>query len=311
MRSWDPPFWIGDRQFTEADLVLALAMVRQFRRLSRTELAATLCENLPWKAPNGKLKVDACRLLLEGLASSGLIELPPKQAQPKGPSWPEAEPLPCTFLEGPLKQYRPVTVDPVELKEQSLWNATIAAYHPLGYRQPFGAYRRYWIRSLAGGESRILGAMLFAAAAKTVSVREAFIGWTALELKRFRYRIVNNSRFLILPGVRIPHLASHALGLVSRRLRSDWLERYGYAPVLLETFVTPPHRGTCYLAANWSYIGETAGLSRKKTCGRKICVPIKMMFVHPLVKNWRMELLLPTPSSPGDEEQEADLHAQS
>lgn len=312
MRSWDPPFWIGDRQFTEEDLVLVKAIVREFRHLSRRELSATLCENLPWKAPNGKLKLDACRLLLEGLASSGLIELPPKRTQPKGPSSePKVQPLPCTFLEGPLEQYRPVTVDPVELKEKSLWNATIAAYHPLGYRQPFGAYRRYWIRSLAEGESRILGAMLFAPAAKAVSVREAFIGWTALELKRFRYRIVNNSRFLILPGVRIPHLASHALGLVSRRLRSDWLERYGYAPVLLETFVTPPQLGTCYRAANWIYIGETAGLSRNKTMGRKSCVPIKMMFIYPLVRNWRAELLAPSPVAPGDEDEEADLDAQS
>lgn len=156
-----------------------------------------------------------------------------------------------------------------------------------------------------------MGAMLFSAAARTVAAREAFIGWTPLELKRFRHRIVNNSRFLILPGVNIPHLASHVLSLAARRLRPDWLEMYGYAPVLAETFVTPPHRGTCYLAANWTYIGETAGLSRKRAMGRKPCVPVKMMFVYPLVKNWRTELLAPAPAPPDDEEQEVDLDAQS
>ena len=121
---------------------------------------------------------------------------------------------------------------------------------------------------------------------------------------------MNNRRFLSLPGVRIPHLASHALGLVARRIRSDWLEKYGYVPVLLETFVTTPHRGTCYLAANWTYIGETAGFSRNKTMGRKGCVPIKMMFVYPLVKNWRTELSASAPAPPDDEDEEVDLDVQ-
>lgn len=313
MHSWDPPFWVGDRQFTAEDLALIRGTIRQFRNLSIEELAATLCENLPWKAPNGKLKMNACRLFLESLASSGMIELPPKRGLPRRPSVYDlkAEPLPCVPVEGPLKQYRPVTVDPAGLKEHPLWNATMEAYHPLGYRKPFGAHQRYWIRSEAEGESRILGAILFAAAAKAVADRDAWIGWTALERKRFRYRIVNNSRFLILPGVHIPHLASHILALVSRRLRADWFERYGYAPVLLETFVTPPHRGTCYRAANWQYIGETAGLSRKKTLGRKSCVPIKMMFAYPLIRKWRTELCAPTPVVADNEEEEADLDAQS
>ena len=195
MRSWNPPFWIGDRLFTEEDLGLIKETARQFKNgFSRRELFATVCENLPWKAPNGKLKIEACRLFLEGLEASGLIELPPKKNPPQRKTK-EVAPLPCLLREGPLKQYLPVTVDPVPLQEQPLWNATMAAYHPLGYRQPFGAHQRYWIKSRSEGRVQILGALLFAAAARKVAVREAWIGWTALERNRFRYRIVNNSRY--------------------------------------------------------------------------------------------------------------------
>jgi hypothetical protein len=290
LRSWDPPFWIGDRLFTVDDLALIKETVRQFKSLSRQELFATICENLPWKAPNGKLKVDACRLFLEQLETLGVIGLPPKKRPPQRNAK-AVTPLPCLLKEGSLKQYLPVTVEPVPLNEQPLWNATIAAYHPLGYRQPVGAHQRYWIYSQG---KQILGALLFAAAARKVAVREAFIGWTALERNRFRYRIVNNTRFLILPGVQIPHLASHVLGLVTRRLRADWQKRYGYAPVLFETFVTPPYQGTCYRAANWRCIGETAGLGREPRKQKNDPV-VKLMFVYPLVREWRSELCTPTP----------------
>jgi hypothetical protein len=308
MRSWDPPFWIGDRQFTDDDLVLLKEIVRRYRRLCRVELAATLCENLPWKAPNGKLKIDACRLLLEDLATSRIIELPPKRFSQKRHSGLLKEaPLPCALIEGPLKQFRPVTVDPVPLDEQPLFNATINAYHPLGYRIPCGAHQRYFIRSK---DHQILGLILFAAAAKALADRDAWIGWTALERGRFLFRIVNNTRFLILPGVRVPHLASHALSLATRRLRPDWQERYGYAPALVETFVTPPHRGTCYRAANWRFLGETGSTNRRDRKKRGH-VPIKMIFALPLTRNWRTELLAPAPDAPSDEEQEADLDAPS
>lgn len=136
--------------------------------------------------------------------------------------------------------------------------------------------------------------MLFAAAAKAVADRDAWIGWTVLERKRCRYRIVNNSRFLLPPGVKIPHLASHVLSLVCRRLRADWMDRYGYAPVLLETFACTPHRGTCYRAANWLLVGETVGRGRQDRA-RDTRLPIKIVFVYPLVQDWRAELCAPTP----------------
>jgi hypothetical protein len=283
-------------------LALIETIVREFKQLSRYELAATVCENLPWKAPNGKLKVNGCRLLLECMANEGLIVLPVKKLHvEKTICNTKVPPLPETEIKCPLSRLRPVTVDPVPFEELALWNATVAAHHPLGLGQPFGAHQRYWIHSRADGTSRVLGAMLFAAPAKKVADRDLWIGWTGLERQRFRYRLVSNSRFLILPGVRVPHLASHVLGIAARRLRTDWVSRYGYAPVLLETFVTPPNKGTCYRAANWRFIGESASSSRSSR-KKKANNSIKMIFVYPLIRGWRSELCAPMPVADGEDD---------
>jgi len=305
MRSWHPPFWIGDRLFTVEDLVFIKRMVREFGKLSRTELAATVCENLPWKAPNGKIRVNGCRLLLEEMADAGLIVLPPKKLGGDRKSYchTKVPPVLTTEIKCSLSRLSPVTVDVVPNSELAVWNSTMAAYHPMGFRQPFGAHQRYWIRSEGKANTIVLGAMLFAAPAKALADRDAWIGWTTLQRQRFRYRIVSNSRFLILPGIQVPHLASHVLGLAVRRLRKDWVERYGYAPVLVETFVTSPHKGTCYRAANWRFVGETA--SNGRSCRiKRSHAPIRTIFVYPLVRNWRAELCAPELSV--DEESDAD-----
>jgi hypothetical protein len=291
--TFKPPFWIGERQFRAADLDLIKTIVAAFGQLSRRELAATVCENLSWRAPNGRLKINGCRLLLEKMHDAGLIVLPSKRSHSqKTIDNTKVAPLPLTELNGPLAPLRPITVEPVSRAELALWNATMNAYHPLRMGQPFGAHQRYWIRSQAKGTNRILGALLFAAPARALSARDDWIGWTPLERRRFLYRIVGNSRFLILPGVHIPHLASHALALAVRRLRKDWLARYGYAPVLLETFVMPPHDGTCYAAANWVYIGETASVGHGYRQGK---ASAKKIFVYPLTRDWRRELCAPAP----------------
>jgi hypothetical protein len=230
--SCKPPFYIGDHRFTAEDLALVRAIVSECNCLSRRELAATVCENLSWRAPNGRLKVDGCRLLLEEMEGAGLLSLPPKRRQvEKAICNTKVAPLPAIELACPLSELGPVAVEPVPREEIALFNATVAAHHPLGMGQPFGAHQRYWVRS--GAQERILGAMLFAAPAKAVADRDGWIGWTKGERRRFLYRIVGHSRFLILPGIKVPNLASHALALAVRRLRSDWMMRYGYAPVLL------------------------------------------------------------------------------
>jgi hypothetical protein len=289
--SFNPPFWIGDRRFTADDLALIGAIVSGFKRLSRRELAATVCENLSWRAPNGLLKTGGCRLLLEEMEGAGLLTLPPKRKQvEKTICNTKAPPLPDIKIACPLSQLGPVAVEPVPREEIALFNATVAAHHPLGMGQPFGAHQRYWIRTEV--EERILGAMLFAAPARAVADRDNWIGWTKDVRRRFLYRIVGHSRFLILPGVRVPCLASHVLALAVRRLRTDWMGRYGYAPVLLETYVMPSHDGTCYRAANWCLIGETASIGRGY---RKERASRKLIFVYPLTRDWRRELCAPMP----------------
>ena len=265
------------------------------------ELAYTICENLPWTAPNGQPRVHACLPLLEQLAAAGLIEVPAKRAHGAyRPARLRAEALPVPDVAASLREVRPVTVEPVPPEEQAVWDATLAKYHPLGFQRAFGAHQRYWIRGTVSGERVILGALLFAAAARHVAVRDAYLGWTPEERQRCRYRVVANSRYLILPGVRVPHLASHALAVALQRLPQDWRQRYGYRPVVVETFVSPPWRGTCYRAANWLYLGQTTGHGRQDRQYAQGGTP-RAVFVYPLQRDWQ-QALLATGSSPSEQD---------
>jgi hypothetical protein len=300
----DVPFWIGDRQFTQSDVELIKITVEGFSRLSREEIAATLCENLSWKSPNGRLKLEACRKLLNQLEEKGVITLPLKnQNKVRKVGSERMGTAVQTKLEAELHEVFPVTVDPVTANERADWNATIATYHPLGYLRSVGAHQRYWIRVQNTNKREIVGAMLFGAAAKALAPREEWIGWNAQERKRYRPKIVNNNRFLILPQVHIPNLASHALALAARRLRADWQARYGYEPVLLETFVEPDYTGACYRAANWIEIGKTKGRGRQDTY-KKYETTVKTIWVYPLMRNWRQRLVEPFPETREDKWEE-------
>jgi transposase len=255
------------------------------------ELALTICENLPWKAPNGRLRVHGCLGLLEQLAAAERIQLPAKRTLAAyGSVRMRAQALPVTEIAVGLDALRPVRVEPASSEEQPVWDATVAEHHPLGFRRAFGAHQRYWIRGQLDREPVILGALLFAAAARDVAVRDAWLGWTRQQQQRFRYRVVANSRFLILGGVHVPHLASHALALALRRLPEDWRRRFGYAPVVVETFVTPPWHGTCYRAANWVHVGQTTGRGRQD---RRYAQggTVREVLVYPLVHDWRQALV--------------------
>ncbi len=296
----DVPFWIGDREFREADLELIRNTVQRFSRLSREEIAATLCENLPWKSPNGRLKVEACHKLLLKLEQKGVVTLPPLRAQGPRGCRERRGGVVQTQLQACLRDVLPVIVEPVRPEERADWNATMATYHPLGYPRGIGARIQYWIRAQGPNGPVIVGAMLFGAAAKALAVRDEWIGWSHEERMRYRPRIVNNNRFLILPGVQIPHLASHALALAARRIRADWKVRYGFEPVLLETFVEPQYPGTCYRAANWIEIGKTAGRGRQDRFF-EYGTSVKSIWVYPLVRDWRKRLVEPFPQLVEDE----------
>lgn len=294
----EPSLWVGSRPLTTDDLDLIRWTVRRFGGLSRTELARTLCENLSWKAPNGQLKVAACFRLLQRLAAAGALNLPPTRGMaPQSSPERMGTPPPSPVIRAPLAALQPVRVEPVPEPERLAWNAMMATYHPLGFRRAFGAHQKYWIRDQASGHARILGGLLFAAAAKTVAVREAWIGWSAQQRRRGLHRIVANSRYLLLPDVAVPHLASHVLALALRRLPADWRRRYGYAPALAESFVEHPWTGTCYRAANWVRLGDTTGRGRQDRTHAN-AVTVKTLWVYPLARDWRDLLLAPTEPVP-------------
>jgi len=177
-----------------------------------------------------------------------------------------------------------VSVEIVPDKESTgLWNEYVSRYHYLGYKQPFGYFLRYFVES----EQGLLGCILFAGAAKALRVRDRWIGWAKDPRLRNLAWVINNSRFLIFPWVGVKNLASHILGQVARRISDDWQQRWGYRPVLMETFIDPGHfAGSCYKAANWQYLGMTtgAGLVRK---GKGYRTSPKMIFVKPLAKDFR------------------------
>jgi hypothetical protein len=183
-----------------------------------------------------------------------------------------------------LKELGSVKVEVVKDKESTgLWNEYVSRYHYLGYKKPFGTFLRYFIVCDRG----ILGCMLFAGAAKALGVRDRWIGWGDNQRLRNLGWVINNTRLLIFKWVRVKNLASHVLGNAGRRIMQDWEERWGYRPVLMETFVDPGrYHGSCYKGSNWEYLGMTTGegLVRK---GKNYTTTPKMIFVKPLVKNFR------------------------
>jgi hypothetical protein len=279
-------------------------VARMCQGLSRHELELTLCEHWGWYGAGGKAQVRACRKVLERLQRDGFVELPAKQKQsPRQSPRPHAQscrevPAPEAELRCVLADVRPVVLEGVgEPKEVAQWNATVGRYHPLGYKAPFGRSLRYFIRSRRG----LLGCLLVASGARALRCRDEWIGWSAPQRLRNLAYVINNSRFLLLPWVRVSDLASHVLGRLARQVREDWFARWGYRPVLMETFVDPAHhRGVCYLAAGWTGVGETSG-SGLRLARHSYTSSRKLVFVQPLVRDCRA--LLQSGPPPGRERQ--------
>ncbi len=285
------PVLISGRYFTTQELLEIKETVRLFPGLSRTELVKTICENLNWVTPTGQYKTNSCQQLLEKLERQGLVTLPDKQKcrdyiTKQLSIGPRTEP--GLAVEGAVSKLEPIEVAPVKSREdQHLWNEYVHRYHGLGYKRPFGAHQRYYIVS---GDEQKLGCLLFAAAAWALKVRDEWIGWTEVDRSLRLNLIVNNTRLLIFPWVRVKNLASKTLSLAAKRIGFDWQKRYGYRPVLLETFVDPEkYRGTCYKAANWIFLGQTAGRGRTELHNKR---PFsrKDIYVYPLVANFRSYL---------------------
>ncbi len=277
------------RPFTPDELQTLRRLIEDHPNANRAQLSRQVCALFDWFKPNGELKDMTCRVAMLRMQADGLITLP--AAQRRAPRQPEylatAATDPQALLIQPVHELPPLRLCQVAGSAHSrIWNEYIARYHYLGYTPLAGSQSRYFV--FAG--ERLVALLSFGASAWKLAARERFIGWQEDERQRNLPLVVNNARFLILPWIQSKGLASKILSLIHRQLPNDWLARYGYRPVLLETFVeTPRHRGTCYQAANWIKVGQTTGRG-KKSPTRKPILPIKDIWLYPLHKNFRSVL---------------------
>jgi len=276
------------RQFTDQEIDWIRDLIATTKGINRARLSASFCEQFGWRKPDGGLKDMSCRVAFLKMHRAGLITLPPTQkpfnrarkhterslfTQPKPPVEKKAGAfnLQCEVIEGGAGK---------------LWNEFIDRYHYLGYTPLAGAQLRYFIKEA----DEILALLSFSAAAWNTAPRDRFIGWDKDKRKKNLHLVVNNSRFLLLPWVRSKNLASRILALVCSKLPEDWHHRYGYRPVLAETFVEKERfSGTCYKAANWIYVGETQGrgkMDRYNTFSQ----PVKTIWLYPLTQRYTERL---------------------
>lgn len=267
------------------------AVINEHPEWHRTRISEHLCEIWGWRMPNGQVKSISCRDMLRALDKAGKIRLPAQRkasgGKPKrkyNQSFPHDE----TPIEGELSALRPLCVDIVEDKwQKDEFKAYIEQFHYLGWAGIVGENMMYMVYS-AGG--RLLACMLFGSAAWSCRDRDAFIGWDRQSRAANLQHMTNNVRFLIPEWVRVPHLASHILSLVARRISTDWKTAYGHPVYCLETFVECRRfRGTAYKAANWTCVGRTAGLGRNNI-DKTASLPIKEIYLHPLHRRYK-ELL--------------------
>jgi len=291
------PITFSGRTFSVEELGVIQTLTRDCAGLPRTELAYTLCELLDWRRPTGKLKNHEGRLLLEALERKGWVALPPlRVAQAhRGPRTPPRSTQGASAPEvvGSVRDVAPLVLELVPPGRQGpsrLWRELIGSYHYLGDRVPVGATLRYFVRS-ARAPAQVLACLGWTSAAWKIAVRDRWIGWSEAERRQNLPYVVTNSRFLILPWVHVPELASHLLARCARQLPPDWEARYGVRPLLLETLVDPARfRGTCYRAANWLCLGQTVGRGRMDRANVLAGHAPKLVYVYPLCSQVQQRL---------------------
>lgn len=257
----------------------------------RTRVSQEICHSWNWKNAKGQLKDMACRTLLLKLQRQGLIKLPAplrtgnnhlRNKKPKNIV------LNISLLQAHLKELHPIRVqEVVDRQQHALFVHLLHHYHYLGYSGSVGENIKYLVWD---GNRRPLAAVLFGSAAWKTQPRDDFIGWNRQVREQNLVLTTNNQRFLIVPWVKVPYLASHILSQVARRVNHDWIQKYGHPIYLLETFVDLSRFcGTCYKAANWILVGKTKGRSRQDR-HHHINVPVKAIYLYPLVKDFRRYL---------------------
>ena len=283
---------IQSRRVSINDIRLICEIIDKNPLWKRTKISKELCKEWNWYTPYGQMKDMACRTLLLKLQRLGHITLPPSQ-NPKINSYRNKEIKYVLHSIDPiqteLKTLLPIHLEVVSKKQYlDLFKTFLSLYHYLGYCGTVGENLKYLAFDTRGNP---LGCFLFGSAAWKVEPRDSFIGWDAKTRKRNLAFITNNMRFLLLPWVRVKHMASHLLGKVARQISDDWIEKYKHPIYLLETFIEQGRfTGVSYKAANWIYVGQTKGRTRNDR-HTSIHVPIKGIYLYPLSKTYREELL--------------------
>lgn len=271
------------REFTECELQLIHQLIGG--GANRYHLSRRFCEEVNWRKPDGGLKEMSCRVALLRMHRDGHIVLPPPQRPANNHlKKPKATLLvpPCPEVFAKAGAYT-LDLQIVDRTTSALWNEYIDRYHYLGYTPLPGAQLRYFVKS----HDQILALLGFSAAAWKVAPRDEYIGWDSETRKKNLHLVVNNARFLILPWIRSKNLASRILSMAARRIASDWHARYGYTPVLLETFVEKERfTGVCYKASNWTCVGETKGRG-KLDVHNEYNLPVKSVWLYPLNKDFK------------------------
>jgi len=279
------------RVITEDDLGFIRKLIAEHPGSSRRDVSKRLCQAWDWVQANGALRDMVCRGLMLMLHRRGLIELPPVRRVPRNPMVDRNHPSLVIVDEAPL-QMTLSELGPLELRqvrrtsEEALFNSLLKHHHYLGYTQPVGEHLKY----LVFATGRPIACLAWSSAPRHLGSRDRFIGWDKQARLKNIGLLAYNTRFLILPWVKVPHLASHILGRMARTLSVDWQRVYAHPIYFVETFIDPQRfAGTCYRAANWTVLGETTGRG-KDDLAHKANRSIKKVLGYPLVKDFRKRL---------------------
>jgi hypothetical protein len=279
------------RHLTEQDIAFIRELIAEHPRASRRQLSKKLCQAWNWVQANGALRDMVCRSLMLQLHRAGLIELPPvvrvmpnPLAQRTAPARIEVDTQP---LQARLGEIQPLALRQVRrTPQEALFNSLIAQYHYLAYTQPVGENLKYVVYA----HERPIACCAFSSAPRHLGSRDRFIGWGREARLKNIHLIAYNTRYLILPWVKVEHLASHLLGRIAQVLARDWQRVYGHPIYFLETFIDPSRfRGTCYRAANWIYLGDTTGRG-KDAPTHQPNRSVKQVLGYPLTKDFRQRL---------------------
>ena len=282
---------VQGRSIGEADIGLIRSLLSKNPDWHRTRLSRELCTHWNWYKPSGQMKDMACRSLLLKLEQRGYFKLPPRKKEPvnhlRNLHIEEVE-HDTSPIEDLLKNLRPIRISlVVGNRELALFKYLLNQYHYLGYQGIVGENIKYLVYDVY---DRPLGCLLFGSAAWKTAPRDNYIRWCPKNQQQGLGYVTNNMRFLILPWVRVPHLASHILSQVARRISEDWMVKYSHPLYLLETFVDLSRfNGTCYRASNWVNVGKTKGRTRNDR-NTNIHVPVKGVYLYPLRRNFRQML---------------------